>query len=384
MSGAIRRDGRVRGIVWQAVLLLAVAASGWFMVDTLLDNLAARRITTGFDFLWSRAGFDISFKLLPYAPGDRVIDALAVGLANTLMVAALAIATSTVLGFALGFLAVPDNPLVRGLVRLYVEVNRNTPLLVQLFFWYGLITLTFPTVRAAQPVGPGILLTNRGLFLPGVDLGAWASTAGWVLACGLLASLVATRLARAHRLRTGREIAGVRWLPLLAVVAAVGVLLQGGATFALDRPQLRGFNIRGGVSLGPELAALLLGLTFYTSAFVAEIVRGSITTIPRGQWDAARALGLRTWPALRLVIAPQAMRIIIPPLASQYINVAKNATLAAAIGFPDFVLVVNTVISQSNQAIEGVLLIVLVYLTINLSMAAALNGLNARLAARER
>ncbi len=384
MNGAFWRDTRVRGVIWQLLLELAIAAAGWPLVGTLLDNLAARRITTGFAFLWNPAGFDISFKLLAYLPTDRVLDAFAVGLTNTLLVGVVAMVASTLLGFVLGFLAIPDNPLVRAIVRTYVEVNRNTPLLVQLFFWYGLITLTFPTVRAAQPVWPGIILTNRGLFVPSVELGDRPGAAVLVLIVGLAVSLLGARAARRHRVRTGRSLPLVRLMPVAVVAAALGLLLLGGATFALERPELRGFNIRGGLSLSPELTALILGLTLYTSAFIAEIVRGSILTIPRGQWDAARAMGFRTWPALRLVIAPQAMRIVIPPLASQYINVAKNATLAAAIGFPDFVLVTNTVISQTNQAIEGVLLIILVYLTINLSVAAILNWFNARVALKER
>lgn len=383
MSGAVWRDKRVRGILWQALLLLALAGAAWFLVGTLLENLAARRITTGFDFLWAPAGFDIAFKPFSFAPTDRIVDALRIGLANTLMVALIAALFATLLGFALGFLAVPDNPLVQGLVRAYVEFNRNTPLLVQLFFWYGLITLTFPTVRAAQPIGPGILLTNRGLFLPTVDVGA-AAPAALVCAVGFAISITAWRFARAFRERTGRTLRAVALLPLVTIGIAAAILIQGGATFAVDYPQLRGFNIRGGLSLSPELAALILGLTLYTSAFIAEIVRGAIASIARGQWDAARALGLRTTLALRFVIAPQALRIIVPPLASQYINVAKNATLAAAIGFPDFVLIVNTVISQTNQAIEGVLLIVLVYLVINLTVSLFLNWFNARVAIKER
>lgn len=385
MKAAFWRDTRVRGVLWQVALIFAISAAGWYLIGTLLDNLAVRRITTGFDFLSNRAGFDISFKLLPFAPTDTVLDALAVGLTNTLLVASFAIVAATLLGGALGLLTVPDNPLVRALVRVYVEINRNTPLLVQLFFWYGLITLTFPTVRAAQPIGPGIWITNRGVFLPTVDLGSMAGHALAFLALALALFFGAVRLSRGYRLRTGRSLPlalPATGAALLAI--AVYVLSTGGPTFALDRPQLRGFNIRGGLSISPELTALLVGLTLYTSAFIAEIVRGSIATVTRGQWDAARSLGLRNGQTLRLVVVPQAMRTVVPPLASQYINVAKNATLAAAIGFPDFVLVVNTVISQTNQAIEGVLLIVFVYLAINLSVAAVLNWFNARLVLMER
>ena len=295
-----------------AALVLAAAA---YLVFNTLANLEARRIASGFAFLWREAGFEIGESAFAYGAADSYLRALAVGLANTFKVSLPGIAFATVLGTAIGLFRLSGNSLLKNLSSGYVEFIRNVPLLVQLFFWYALITEALPAPREALKPLPGVFLTNRGLFFP--------------------------------------TFAGV--------------------------PELQGFNFAGGGALSPEFAALLIGLSIYTAAFIAEIVRAGVASVPSGQWEAARALGLRQQHVLRQVVAPQALRVIVPPLTSQYLNLVKNSSLAVAIGYPDLVSIANTTINQTGQAIEGVAIIMAVYLTISLAIAALMNWYNARL-----
>ena len=296
-----------------AALVLAAAA---YLVLNTLANLEARRIASGFAFLWREAGFEIGeTTLFAYGAADSYARALAVGLANTFKVSLLGIVFATLLGTAIGLLRLSGDSLLKTLSSAYVEFLRNVPLLVQLFFWYALITEALPPPREALSPLPGVFLTNRGLFFP--------------------------------------SFSGV--------------------------PALQGFNFAGGGALSPEFAALLVGLSVYTAAFIAEIVRAGVRAVPRGQWEAARALGLRHRHVLRHVVAPQALRVIVPPLASQYLNLTKNSSLAVAIGYPDLVSIANSTINQTGQAIEGVAIIMAVYLAISLAIAALMNWSNARL-----
>jgi general L-amino acid transport system permease protein len=311
--------GNWRRIAYQALAAAAVGAMAWFLISNTAANLEARRIASGFGFLSREAGFEIGESLfLSYSASDSYARALAVGLANTIVVAAIGIVLATVLGAVIGLARLARNRLLRTLAAAYVEFLRNVPLLVQLFFWYALITEALPSPRQALAPLPGVFLTNRGIFFP-------------------LAGSV---------------------------------------------PQLQGFNFAGGAALTPEFAALLVGLTVYSAAFIAEIVRAGVLAIERGQRDAAAALGLTRAQAMRLVILPQALRVIVPPLTSQYLNLAKNSSLAVAIGYPDLVSIANTTINQTGQAIEGVALIMAVYLTISLALSALMNWYNARLALR--
>jgi general L-amino acid transport system permease protein len=288
-------------------------------VHNAAANLEARRIASGFSFLGREAGFQISESpFLRYSASDTYLEALFVGLANTLRVSLIGILAATLLGATVGVFRLSKNFLLRTLAAAYVEFIRNSPLLVQLFFWYALITEGLPAPREALQPLPGVFLTNRGFYFP----------------------------------------------------------LPGNA------PVLEGFNFAGGMVVTPEFATLLVGLSIYTAAFIAEIVRAGVLAVSRGQWEAAFAIGLTRAQALRRVVMPQALRVINPPAASQYLNIAKNSSLAVAIGYPDLVAVANTAINQTGQAIEGVAIIMAVYLTISLSISALMNWYNARIALR--
>jgi general L-amino acid transport system permease protein len=310
---------KTKQLAYQAAALAAVLGAAWFLISNTVANLAERRIASGFAFLQREAGFEIGESLfLRYSASDTYLQALVVGLANTLTVSLIGIVVATLLGTLIGLARLSPNLLMRGLAAAYVEFIRNVPLLVQLFFWYALITETLPGPRDALSPLPGVFLSNRGIFFP---------------------------------------------------------------TFA-SVPELDGFNFSGGMAVSPEFAALLVGLATYTAAFIAEIVRAGILAVSRGQVDAAYALGLTRGQATRKVVLPQALRVIVPPLTSQYLNLTKNSSLAVAIGYPDLVSIANTTMNQTGQAIEGVAVIMAVYLSISLSISAFMNWYNARIAFR--
>ncbi|EGP43515.1 putative amino acid ABC transporter permease protein [Achromobacter insuavis AXX-A] len=290
---------------------------------------------------------------------------------------------ATVLGVLIGVGRLSRNWLVARLASIYVEVMRNVPLLLQLFFWYALITENMPGPRQAHNPLPGVFISNRGLKVPGLE----GASLDWVLA-GLGLAIVAILLlghwgrkrqeATGHVFPLGRAAIG-----LLICLPVIGWLVSG-ASLTLDVPELKGFNFTGGLTLTPEFAALLLGLVIYTAAFIAEVVRSGIQAVNNGQWEAAGALGLRRKQVLRLVVLPQALRVIIPPMTSQYLNLLKNSSLAVAIGYPDIVSVVNTTLNQTGQAIEGILIIMGAYLTVSLSISIFMNWYNKRIALVER
>jgi general L-amino acid transport system permease protein len=310
---------KYRRIALQAAALAAVVAIAWFFVHNTVANLEARRIASGFGFLSREAGFEIGEKFfLTYSAADSYLRALTVGVLNTLGVALVGIVLATVLGTAVGLFRLSPNFLLRNLGAAYVEFFRNVPLLVQLFFWYALITEGLPHPREALSPLPGVFLSNRGILLPSLE----------------------------------------------------------------GAPRLEGFNFVGGTAISPEFAALLFGLAVYTAAFIAEIVRAGVLSVERGQWEAAQAVGLERGEALRHVIIPQALRVVVPPLASQYLNLTKNSSLAVAIGYPDLVSIANTTMNQTGQAIEGIAIIMGVYLTISLSISALMNWYNARISLR--
>ena len=309
----------MRGIGYQALALALVAGAAWYLISNTLANLEARRIASGFAFLQREAGFEIGQSFfLSYGAADSYLRALVVGVVNTLTVSLIGIVIATVLGTLVGLARLAPNLLLRMLAGAYVEFMRNVPLLVQLFFWYAIITEVLPHPRAALEPLPGVFLSNRGILLPSLE----------------------------------------------------------------GAPRLEGFNFVGGTAITPEFAALLAGLAVYTAAFIAEIVRAGILAIERGQWDAAQAMGLTRRESLRYVVIPQALRVVIPPLASQYLNLTKNSSLAVAIGYPDLVSIANTTMNQTGQAIEGIAIIMGVYLTISLSISAFMNWYNARISLR--
>ena len=376
-------DPGVRAFVYQALALLAVGWGVWFLVSNTLHNLAVRNITTGFGFLHREAGFAIGETAISYTPADTYGRAIMVGLMNTLRVAVIGIVLATILGTLIGVARMSKNWLVAKVASVYVEVMRNVPLLLQLFFWYAIITENMPGPRQAHHPLPGVFISNRGLKLPSLEGGAL----DWIL--GGLGLAIVLILAMAHWANkrheaTGRIFPLVRWaIGLLVALPLLGWLISGGS-LKLDMPVLRGFNFSGGITLSPEFAALMAGLVIYTSAFVAEVVRSGVQAVNYGQWEAAGSLGLRRTQVLRLVILPQALRVIIPPMTSQYLNLTKNSSLAVAIGYPDIVSVVNTTLNQTGQAIEGILIIMAAYLSVSLSISIFMNWYNKRIALVER
>jgi general L-amino acid transport system permease protein len=372
----------LRGLLWQAALLLAVVLLGWWLHANMTANMASRGLQFGFGFLERSAGIPIGEAVIPYTPADTYARALTVGLLNTLRVALAGIVLCTVLGVALGLARLSANPLLRSLTGGYIELIRNTPLVLQLVFWHSII-LQLPSVRQALSPLPGLFLSQRGLKMP-VPV---ADAALWLLLLAALAGallwIALLRRERARQVATGeRRSTLTPGLAALLGLPALSALVLARPT--ISWPELTGFNFEGGLSLSPEFFALLIGLVIYTSAFIAEIVRSGIQSVHKGQWEAARALGLPPGRIMRLVILPQAMRVIIPPLTSQFLNLTKNSSLAVVIGYPDLVSVANTSINQTGQAVEVIAIFMATYLLISLLTSAAMGAYNRAVALKER
>lgn len=378
------RDPVKRGMVFQAVALLVVIGIGYYLFTNTQANLARQNIATGFGFLGKEAAFEIGESLISYSAADTYYKALLVGALNTIKVAFIGIILTTLLGTIVGIARLSRNWLISKLAGWFIEVMQNIPILLQLFFWYALFYEAFPSPRQALHPIPGVFLCNRGLVLTVPEGHPAHAAMFWALLVALGLGWVISRWARKRQERTGQLFPAITVGLALCLLLPALVWLGYGAPTALDIPVLSGFNFKGGLTLSPEFAALLLGLILYTSAFVAEIVRAGIQSVSHGQVEAAMAIGLRPGPVLRLVILPQALRVIIPPLTSQMLNLTKNSSLAVAIGFPDFVAVANTTINQTGQAIEGVALIMAVYLFFSLSTSAFMNWYNKKMALVER
>ena len=376
-------DPGVRSVIYQILAVAVVGGVGWYLVHNTMHNLSVRNITTGFGFLSREAGFAIGETPISYTPADTYSRAISVGLLNTLRVALIGIILATLLGTIIGIARLSKNWLIRKISSVYVEVMRNIPLLLQLFFWYAIISETMPGPRKAYHPLPGVFVSNRGIQMPTIqgDGLIWLF-AGILLA--ILAIIGLSRWARQRQARTGQTFPMVRWAVGLLVICPLTVWFVSGTGLALEVPVLKGFNFVGGMTLTPEFAALLFGLVIYTSGFIAEVVRSGIQSVGRGQWEAAGALGLKNTLVLRLVVLPQALRVIIPPMTSQYLNITKNSSLAVAIGYPDIVSVINTTLNQTGQAIEGILMIMAAYLTVSLSISVFMNWYNKRIALVER
>ena len=352
----------------------------WYLVSNTLANLETRNIATGFGFLEREAGFAVSESPIPYTAADTYFRVLVVGILNTLKVSVIGIILATIIGTITGVARLSSNWLVSKFATVYVEGLRNIPVLLQLFFWYTVITQALPSPRQALNPLPGIFLSNRGLMYPEP---IWDPAYGMMavaLAVGLVGAWVLGRWAHRRQERTGRLFPAFRVGLALIIGLPLLAYLFGGAPTALDVPELKGFNFRGGGTVTPEFAALLVGLVLYTATYIAEIVRGGILAVSHGQTEAGLALGLSRGLVMRLVLLPQALRVIIPPLTSQYLNLTKNSSLAVAIGYPDLVSVVNTSINQTGQAVEGIAIIMAVYLTVSLSISAFMNWYNRKIA----
>ncbi|WP_237215126.1 amino acid ABC transporter permease [Falsiroseomonas oryziterrae] len=371
-----------RGLLIQAGLLAAVIALGWWFWSNAQANMARQGLQFGYGFLDRSAGIPIGESIIPYTPADTYRKALTVGLLNTLRIAIVGIALCTVLGILLGLARLSTNPLLRGLTGGYIEVIRNTPLVLQLVFWHAVI-LQLPSVRQALNPVPGFFLSQRGVKMPALIADPALYVLLGTLAAGALGWWLLLRRERARQVATGeRRSTLAPGLGMLLGLPALGMLA--GYVPTVEWPELAGFNFEGGLTLSPEFFALLIGLVVYTSAFIAEIVRAGIQSVHKGQWEAARALGLPPGRIMRLVILPQALRVIIPPLTSQYLNLTKNSSLAVVIGYPDLVSVANTSINQTGQAIEVISIFMAVYLAISLVTSALMNWYNSRVALKER
>ncbi len=376
---ALLYSARFRGVLYQVLVVGGVLALGWYLVHNTLANLAARGIATGLGFLGQESGFDIGEGMIPYSAADTYARALLVGVLNTLKVAVLGIMLASVIGLTVGIARLSRNWLIARLATVYVEGVRNVPLLLQLFVWYGIVT-ALPVPRQAIDIGLGVFLSNRGLKIPAP---VWHDSywpAIIVLALAFLGLFVLRRWAMERMNRTGHPFP---WLSTglgAMVVLPLLTLMVTGAPVEWSIPELKGFNFQGGVDLSPEFAALLAGISVYTAAFIAEIVRSGILAVPHGQTEAALSLGLSRAKTLRLVVLPQALRVIVPPLTSQYLNLLKNSSLAVAIGYPDLVSVANTAINQTGQAVEGVALTMTVYLIVSLALSLLMNWYNSKVA----
>jgi general L-amino acid transport system permease protein len=375
---------KARGIFWQVLLVAVLAALAWFLISNTLENLALRKIQVGFDFLQKEAGFEIGESLIEYDASRNYTRAFLVGLGNTLLVALCGIVIATLLGILVGIARLSDNWLLAKLASSYVEVMRNVPLLLQLFVWHGLFTELLPPVRQSIDIGGLAFFSQRGFRFAWPEPHPAYGMAGWALLAGI-AILLAWRFhARRTQARTGRQLPVL--LPGIALVIGLPVLVwfAGGAPTAIEVPRLAGFNFQGGKQLSPEFSALLIGLSTYTAAFIAEVVRAGIVAVDRGQTEASMALGLSPGQRLRLVTLPQALRVIVPPMTSQYLNLIKNSSLAVSIGYPDLVAVANTTMNQTGQAIEAIVILMAVYLTVSLLISLFMNWYNNRVRLVER
>lgn len=377
-------DPKVRGIFFQILVVVALVAFVYWIIGNTVENLKRANIASGFAFLNGRAGFDVSDSLIAFDSDSTYKRALLVGLLNTIAVAAAGIVTASILGFLIGIGRLSHNWLIRKICTVYVEVFRNIPPLLVIFFWYFGVLAVLPLPKESIELPFGSFLNSRGFYFPKLIWGEGALLIWVALVLGIAMSWFVARRARQRQMATGQtfpvlwtSLALIVGLPLLALIAT-------GFPLSLEFPQKSTFNLTGGFQIKPEFLALFLALSFYTAAFIAEIVRAGIRGVNKGQSEASFALGLRPGQALRLVIVPQALRIVIPPLTSQYLNLTKNSSLAIAIGYPDLVAVGGTVLNQTGQAIEIVSIWMIVYLGLSLITSAFMNWFNAKMALVER
>jgi general L-amino acid transport system permease protein len=378
-------DARVRGIATQILFVVVIIAAVLWIGTNTYANLRRANIASGFGFWDNRAGFDISQTPIAYSMESTYGRAFLVGLLNTLIIAVVGVVFASIVGFILGIARLSRNWLIARLATVYIETLRNIPILLQLLFWYKAVLSVLPGPRGGYALPFGSNLSNRGLILPKIYFESGFSIPLIALAIAVVAVILLVRWARNRQMATGQQFPTFRvslailiGLPAIAFVAA-------GDPMLIEYPELRGFNFVGGFHIGPEFMALALGLVLYTATYIAEIVRGGILAVAHGQTEASRALGLHNGLVLRLVVIPQALRVIIPPLTSQYLNLIKNSSLAVAVGYPDLVSVfAGTVLNQTGQAVEVIFITMLVYLSISLVTSLFMNWFNSHVALVER
>ncbi|MGL1922242.1 MAG: amino acid ABC transporter permease [Hyphomicrobiales bacterium] len=383
--GAMWRDKKIRGNIMQIIAVIAVLVFFGWLASNTVSNIENLGVKVGFDFLWTTASYDINQTLIDYTADDTHFRAGLVGLVNTLLVAVCGVILATILGFTAGIARLSNNFVLSRLMQVYVEAVRNVPVLLQILLWYGVILHSFPKVKAATPIIEGVIATNRGIFLPKPlpeDGFGWVWIAFFV---AIIGSFVFKRYAKKVLDNTGKQLPVLMVSLGAIVILPVIVYFLMGQPLGVSMPELKGFNYKGGFAIKPEFMALWLALSIYTGAFIAEIVRAGILSVSHGQSEAAHALGIRPNLAMRLVVVPQALRVIIPPLISQYLNLTKNSSLAIAIGYMDIVATLGGIsLNQSGRALEIMLIILSVYLFISLSISFLMNMYNERVKLVER
>lgn len=377
-------DARVRGIFYQVFALGFVVVVGYYLVTTTMKNLDTRHISSGFTFLQRNAAFEIGESIIPYTAASSYGHVLLAGFLNTLKVGFIGIILTVILGTVIGFARLSKNWLISRIAAGYIEIFQDLPVLLQLFFWYALFYESLPAPRNAFSPFEGVYLCKRGIVLAVPEHHPLYIYMAVSFVMGCLAVYLLRRWARKRQERTGQYFPVFRLSLGILLGLPLLIWLAAGMPLKMDIPKLVGFNFRGGMTLSPEFVSLLLGLILYTSAFVAEVVRAGIQSVHKGQWEAAMSIGLRPAYALNLVVLPQALRVIVPPLTSQMLNLTKNSSLAVGIGYPDFVSVASTTINQTGQSIEPILMIMAVYLFFSLTTSAFMNWYNKKIAIVER
>ena len=378
-------DPRLRGFFYQTLLVIVVAALAVGGAYNAFVNMRARGIPMGFGFWNQVAGFDINLRLIDYAATSTYGRAFWVGLLNTLLVAVISIPLATLMGFAIGLARLSPNWLLSRFALVYTSILRNTPLLLQLLFWYNAVLRSLPGPRQSISLRDVVFLNNRGLFLPLPVARPGAIWFASAIAAAVLAAAAIHAWARRRQEKTGAQAPSALVGAVIIVALPAFAVILAGDPFGIEAAKLSGFNLKGGIQVFPEMTALVFGLVTFTAAFIAEIVRAGVLAVPHGQSEAAAALGLHRGLASRLIVVPQAMRLIVPPLTSQYLNVVKNSSLAVFVGYPDLVQVfAGTVLNQTQAAVQVMAITMAVYLVISLAVAAALNAFNARYALKER
>ncbi len=377
-------DPKVRSIFFQILTALIVVLAVWWISHNVSVNLARANIASGYGFLSGRSGFDIGFAMLPYSSDSTYGDALVVGLINTILIAITGVFTATIIGFIIGIGRLSRNWLIAKLCTVYVEVFRNIPPLLVIFFWYSGVLATLPQVRDSLKLPFSMFLNNRGLAFPKPLWGEGSYLIPIAILIAIVATVVIAKWAKKRQMRTGKQFHTI-WVGLALIFGLpIVTFLAIGAPLTFDYPVAGRFNLSGGSVIAPEFVALYLALSFYTAAFIAEIIRAGIRGVPKGQSEASFALGLQPNSTTRLVVIPQAMRIIIPPLTSQYLNLTKNSSLGVAIGFPELVSTGGTTMNQTGQAVEVISIWLVVYLTISIATSLFMNWFNAKMALVER
>ncbi len=381
----IWNDPKYRALFFQIILVIGLIAFFVSIVQNTLGNMESRGISTGFAFMSEKAGFDILQSLIQYNSDSTYGRTFIVGLLNTVLITVLGVFCATILGFIVGVSRLSKNWLISKIATVYIETFRNIPLLIQIFFWYFVVLRAMPSARDSYSLLDSFFLNVRGLYVPGPvpDSGFMFTTIAFII--GIVAAFVMKKWATKRQEETGQQFPIFIVSLLLILLLPLIVFLLSGSPLSWDIPKLTGFNFQGGITVIPELFALLLALTIYTAAFIAEIVRSGINAVSHGQSEAALSVGLTPGQNLRFVVIPQAMRVIIPPLTSQYLNLAKNSSLATAIGYPDIVAVfMGTTLNQTGQAVEIIAMTMAVYLTLSLTISVFMNWYNAKMALVER